>query len=107
MEAINFQVTSDDQNRITGLCIRGMLVLENAQLIKDEFVRISRMLGNQIKITISEPEELDISFIQLLVSFIRRMDGLGVTYQFEWIIDEDLKFLIEHVGLSKELFINN
>ncbi len=107
MENVKFQIKSNDQNRIVGIEISGVLVLENAQMIQNEFVKIVDLLGSQVKITISEPEELDISFIQLLVAFIKRMDELTVDYQFEWNIDEDQKSLLEHVGLSNELFMNN
>lgn len=107
MENVKFQIKSDDQNRIVGLEIGGLLVLDNAQMIQKELVGISSLLSNQVKITISEPEELDISFIQLLVAFIKRMDELNVAYQFDWKIDVDQKSLLEHVGLSNELFMNN
>jgi anti-anti-sigma regulatory factor len=107
MENVKFHFTSDDQNRIVGLEISGLLVLDNAQVIQKELVGISNMLSNQVIITISDPEELDISFIQLLVAFIKRMDELNVNYQFVWNIDADQKSLLEHVGLSNELFMNN
>ena len=107
MESVNFRVTSNKQNRIIGIEMGGMLVLENAQLIKNELLKILDMLNGQVKITISEPDELDISFIQLLVAFIRSMDQLKVSYQFDWMIDEDQKILLEHVGLSQELYIQN
>jgi hypothetical protein len=107
MENFKFHITSDDQNRIIGLEISGLLVLDNAQMIKKEFVSVSSLLSNQVKIMISEPEELDISFIQLLVAFIKRMDELNVAYQFVWNIDDDQKSLLEHVGLSNELIMNN
>jgi pilus assembly protein TadC len=107
MENINFHVTSNDQSRITGIEIGGMLILENAQLIKSELLRILDTLSNQVKITISEPDELDISFIQLLVAFIRHMDRLKVSYQFDWMIDDNQRILLEHVGLGQEIFMHN
>jgi hypothetical protein len=107
MENFKFHIKSDDQNRIFGLEISGLLVLDNAQMIQKELVGISSLLSNQVKITILDPEELDISFIQLLVAFIKRMNELNVAYQFVWNIDDDQKTLLEHVGLSNELFMNN
>lgn len=107
MENVNFRVTSNKQSRITGIEMGGMLVLENAQLIKNELLRVLDILHSKVKVTISEPDELDVSFIQLLVAFIRCMDQLKVSYQFDWIIDEDQKILLEHVGLSQEIYINN
>jgi hypothetical protein len=107
MENVKFQVSSDDQNRISSLEISGLLVLENAQQIKIELLRIVELLSNQVKISINEPDEMDLSFIQLLLGFIRRMEELNVTYQFNWNLDEDQKFLFEHVGLSKVIYMNN
>jgi hypothetical protein len=107
MENFKFQVSSDDQNRISGLEISGFLVLDNSQQVKNEFVRISELLSNRVRITIMEPEEMDVSFIQLLLGFIRRMDELKVTYQFNWNLDEDQKSLFEHVGLSDAIYMNN
>jgi len=107
MENVNFSIKSNKKNQITGIEIGGMLVLENAQLIKNELLKISDILSNQVKITISEPDEIDISFIQLIVAFIRVMDKLNVSFQFNWMIDEDQKVLLDHVGLGQELFINN
>jgi hypothetical protein len=106
MENVNFRITSNKQSRITGIEIGGMLVLENAQDIKNELLRALDMLSNKVTVTISQPDELDISFIQLLAAFIRSMDKLQVTYQFNWLIDEDQRILLEHVGLGQELFMN-
>jgi hypothetical protein len=107
MENVRFQVSSDDQNRISSLEISGLLVLENAQKVKDELLRIVDLLSSQVKITIMDPEEMDLSFIQLLLGFISRMDELNVTYQFNWNLDEDQKFLFERVGLSQVIYMNN
>jgi hypothetical protein len=106
MESVNFRVTSNDQNRITCIEIGGMLVLENAQMVKDELANVLNLLSSQVKITIAEPDELDISFIQLMVAFIHRLDQLKITYQFDWLIDEDQKTLLEHAGLDQELNLN-
>jgi hypothetical protein len=106
MENVKFRFTSDDQNRIAGIEISGLLVLDNAQMIQKELVGISSLMGSQVKITILEPDELDISFIQLMVAFIKCMDELNVAYQFDWKIDDEQRSLLEHVGLSDELFMN-
>ncbi len=107
MENNIFHITSDEHDRIAEIEMSGFLALENAQIIKEELIRITDLLGDRVKITISAPEEMDISFVQLLVAFIRRLDEVNVKYQLEWNIDEDQKFLLEHVGLGNELFMNN
>jgi len=106
-ESLIFKIISYEQDQIVGLELGGMLVLGNAQVLKDKLVGVSLRLGNQIKITVSELEEIDLSCIQILIAFIRRMDNSGVDYQFDWKIDEDQKLLLEHVGISNELLMNN
>jgi ABC-type transporter Mla MlaB component len=107
MEKINFQRITDEHDRIIGLEISGMLILENAQSLHKELVGMVDLLSKHVKISISDLQEIDISCIQLIAAFIRQMDDLKVTYQFEWNIDDDLNILMEHVGLSTELFMNN
>lgn len=109
MESIIFQKTLNEQGRITELAIGGMLVLENSLELKKEFVSVMDGLSDQVKITISNTSEIDLSCIQLFVGFIKHMNNthVPVNYQFEWNLDEDQKTLLESVGLSNELFQNN
>jgi len=107
MGSIIIQRTTNEQGRITGLAIGGMLVLENSQELKKEFVSVMDGLSDQVKITISNTSEIDLSCIQLIVAFIKHMDNSRVNFQFEWNIDEDQRTLLENVGLSSELYLNN
>jgi hypothetical protein len=107
MENITFRKTLNEQGRITGLEIGGLLVLENSLELKKEFVSVIDCLSNLVKITVLNTSEIDLSCIQLFVSFIKHMDGSHVGYQFEWDLDEDQKSLLENVGLSSELYLNN
>ena len=109
MGNITFQKILDEHGRITGLTIGGMLVLENSQELKKEFVSAMDGLSNQVKITVSNTTEIDLSCIQLFMGFIKHMNSthVPVNYQFEWNLDEDQKTLLESVGLSNELYLNN
>lgn len=107
MGNIIFQKTLDEHGRINGLTIGGMLVLENSHELKKEFVSAMDGLSEQLKITISDTSELDLSCIQLFVAFIKHLDIRHVNCQFEWNLDEDQKTLFESVGLSNELYLNN
>ena len=107
MAEINFQIVTEEHDRIVGLKISGMLILENAQSLQKELVGVINFLSDHVKITILDIQEIDLSCIQLIAAFIRQMGELKVTYQFEWNIDDDLMILMENVGLSTELFMNN
>jgi anti-anti-sigma regulatory factor len=107
MENIKFHKSTNKQGLITGLEIEGMLVMENSQQLKSELIGIVSNLSDQVKISISNLEEIDLSCIQLLIAFMKRMDELHVNYQFIWDLDENQKLLLENAGLSNELFRTN
>lgn len=107
MENIIFKKSLNEQGQITGLEIGGMLILENSQQLKKEFTGVADCLSKQVKITISNADEIDLSCIQLFIAFINQMNEAHVAYQFDWNLDDDQKSLLENVGLSNELFMNN
>lgn len=107
MENFIFQKTLGEQGRIVSIEISGLLILENSQELKKEFLGVIDCLSNQVKISVSNVSDIDLSFIQLLMAFIRQMNVAHLAYQFEWNLDEDQKTLFENVGLSNELNMNN
>ncbi len=107
MENVKFQLSANEQGKISALEIGGILILENAQQLKNELVGIIDRLSESVKITIPEGTEIDLSCIQLIVAFIKRMEDLDIDYQFLWNLEEDQKSLLLKVGLSNELFMNN
>jgi hypothetical protein len=107
MENIIFQKTQDEQGQINGIAISGFLVLENSQELRKEFLGVIDCLSNRVKITVSNVSEIDLSCIQLFMVFIKHLNVAQVAYQFEWNLDEDQKTLLENVGFSNELILNN
>lgn len=107
MESYTFKKLENKDGQIKGLEISGLLVLENANDLKRDFLSVSRIMDKQLKISISDVSDVDLSFIQLLLAFITEMDEQRVTFSLEWNLDDDQKTLLENVGLSSELFINN
>lgn len=107
MVSVKIQKSLDDQGQITSLQIEGMLVLENSQQLKNEIVAIIGDLSDQLEITISKVDDLDLSCIQLFVAFMKYMDEINMAYQLNWDLDEDQKLLLENAGLSHELFKTN
>jgi hypothetical protein len=107
MEDFKYRVIANEQGQVYRLEFGGMLVLANAQRLKSEFVGIVERLSSELEIIVEEPEDIDLSFIQRLVAFIKRMDQLKVVYRFDWKLNEEQKFLFENVGLNNELFLSN
>ncbi len=107
MEDFIFHQTTDADGIVIGIELSGMLVLDHAQSLKKEFLNVILHTGKRLKIAISSPEEIDLSFIQLFVSFIQNLDEINVLYRIDWTLDEDQKILLERVGLSNELFLIN
>jgi len=107
MEDLRFRKQTDDLGRVIALELGGPLILANALQLKKELIGVINLLSHQIKIIVAEPEEIDLSCIQLIKAFFNRLDEVKITYQVEWSLDEEQRLLLEHVGLSDELFLNN
>jgi anti-anti-sigma regulatory factor len=107
MEKLRFLTQTDKNGRIETIEIGGLLVLETALELKNELVDIANRLSNNVKITICDLEEMDLSAVQLLVAFIKHMNHLEIKFQFEWDLDDEQKSLFVNVGIGVELFMNN
>lgn len=105
MEKVKFQKSQDEYGRIFKLEVSGFFTLENSELIKGKFIEMAGQLSQTVHLVVSDIEDIDLSGIQLLIAFFKEMNKKKVIYTVEWDIDEDQKLLLEHVGLSNELFI--
>lgn len=106
MDSIIFKKLLDEKDRITGLEIGGMLVLENSLQLKKEFADAVNYLSGKVNIVVSSVEEIDLSCIQLFLAFIKLMHESHVNYRFDWKLEDDQRTLLENVGFSNELFLN-
>lgn len=106
MDNLKFQTSANQKGLITNLSFGGFLVIENAQKIKDELVGIFNKLSDSVEIEISEIDNIDLSFIQLIVSFSSQLNESGIKVKYFWKLDDDHRLLFENVGFSNELFMN-
>jgi hypothetical protein len=104
MEKVKFLKSFNDSGLISTLEISGFLILENSERIKDEFVSVLDSLSDKLEIIVSDLEEADLSFIQLMVAFIRKLNKKKIHFKINWAIDDDQKALLDNIGLSNELF---
>lgn len=107
MDNLKIQKFNNEKGLITNLSIGGLLVVENAQRIKKELVGMLNQLSDSVEIEINEVDNIDLSFIQLIVSFTSQLNEKGVKFRLNWNLDEDQQSLFENVGLSNELFMND
>lgn len=105
MENLKFQISSDEKGLVSRLSIGGLLVVENAQKLKQELLGILHKLSNSVQIEIDEVDNIDLSFIQLIVSFTSQLNENGIKFTIKWNLDDDQRTLFENVGLSNELFM--
>lgn len=107
MESVKFKKSLNEAGRITSLEIEGLLVLENSQQLKKELINVINTLSDQVNIIITYQDEMDLSCIQLIIAFIKRMDEMNVSYHLDWNLDENQKSLLVNVGLKNELLMNH
>jgi len=105
MENLKFQISSDEKGLVSRLSIGGLLVVENAQKLKQELLGILHKMSNSVQIEIDEVDNIDLSFIQLIVSFTSQLNENGIKFTIKWNLDDDQRALFENVGLSNELFM--
>ena len=103
MKKLKFLALADKHGKVERIDMGGLIVLETALQLKNELVAIENNLCDNITITIFELEELDLSGVQLLVAFIRKMDQMKINYEFNWNIEEEQKALFANVGLGIDL----
>jgi len=107
MESVKFQKITNEQGLIFHVKIGGLLVVEYAQNIKKELVDTLENLNKTLEIQIGEVDDIDISFIQLIIAYTKRIAEKGIKFNLKWELEEDQRLLFENVGLSYELFIND
>jgi anti-anti-sigma regulatory factor len=107
MNNLKIQVLTNEKGLVNNLSIGGSLVVENAQNIKQELTGILKQLNDSVQIEINEVDNIDLSFIQLMISFTLQLNEKGIKFKLNWNLDEDHRLLFENVGLSNELFMND
>lgn len=106
MDSINFKKSVDEQGQITKLEMGGLLVLENAEYLKNELIAAVDKFSNKVTIEVKNVQEIDLACIQLILALIRFLDDHHVSYQFSWRLSEEHQSLLENVGFGNELFLN-
>ena len=104
MESATIKKITNHDGQINCLELQGMLVVFNSQKIKDEFVSVVSNAAAQIDVVVSEVDEIDLSFIQLIVAFTSQLTKSGVGCRLHWNLTDEQRSLLENVGMINELF---
>ena len=107
MEKLKFRTSAGNNGRIETIEVGGILDLETALELKNELVIHSRNLADEVKINISELEEMDLPSIQLMVAFLRHLDHNKIKYKINWHLEEEQKAFFINVGIGHELYMTN
>lgn len=103
MEKIRFDVLHDEEEKIKNLDLGGWLVLQNAEHFRNELLGINGKVANNFNLNISEPVEIDLSGIQILIAFFRNLDNLNIPYKVDWQIDEYKNSFLCNIGFENKL----
>lgn len=107
MDKVRLETLKNDDGIIYKLDIGGLLLLQYTDILKKELLELSSKIGSSLNITISEPLEIDLTGIQVLISFFNSLEKSGISFQVQWQIDVHKQLLLNNVGFSKYLKINS
>lgn len=107
MDSVKICVLKNTKGDLTSLTFGGLLVVENSQKIKDELVGLVDSVASSVLITIEDVEDIDLTFIQLLVAFQKKLTEKKTEFSVNWNLDDDQRILFKNVGLGDELLMND
>jgi len=85
------------------LVISGRLTVVHAEEIKYRIMQLVSTFSSSLDIIMKEVTDFDLSFLQLLQSFINLLALKSIDYTIRWLIDEEQEKLIVGSGFSKYL----
>lgn len=85
--------------------LEGKLTIVYAQEMKLILIEVLNQ-GNTLEIDVSQLEEIDISGLQLLISFAREASLLGKSYQFTGVFTEKFKEEINDTSYLQSKMVN-
>lgn len=81
----------------------GQLTIEHAGKIKTRLMQLVSSFSSSLDIIMQEVTDFDLSFLQLLQSFINLLAFKNIDYTIRWLIDEEQEKLLVGSGFSKYL----
>lgn len=100
MELCHLESRKEDGKK-DQLVFSGLLTRENTGKIRLDLLQKVQSLPEHIVIVIKEVTEMDLSFLQLLQSLLNLMAGRNMSFQLNWLIDDEQLRLLHAAGFSK------
>ena len=85
------------------LILSGRFTMVNAEEIKSKLVQMVPVFPTSLEVTVKDVTELDLSFLQLMKSFICLLKTKNIIFNICWRLDEDQLNLLDSTGFSKYL----
>jgi len=85
------------------LVISGRLTVVHAEEIKYRIMQLVSTFSSSLDIIVKEVGEIDLSFLQLIQSFIYLLKTKNINFNINWMIDEEQMKLLCGTGFSKYL----
>lgn len=85
------------------LVFSGVLTIDHTDEIKSRLMQMVSTFSSSLNIIIEEVVEFDISFLQLLHSFMNLMKTREIDVTVSWLTDEEQTKLLRAAGFSKYL----
>lgn len=107
MSKLRLLTSANKDGQIETIEISGLLILETALELKNEFLRITDRLNMELIIAVKELEEMDLPGVQVLVAFFRLLDKKKINFKVQWTLKADQKEFFISLGIGVELYMNN
>ncbi len=92
---IEVKVNSD--KNLVEIIFSGFLDISNIKQIKNELIQ-AHITKNKLLLIIKEVDNIDLSYLQVLHAFLKKLKIEGKEFEFQWNIDEEYFRLIEQSG---------
>jgi anti-anti-sigma regulatory factor len=105
MESFKLKVVRNGTGQVEMLDFSGLLVVSNSQQIHKELVSVCDDMNSNLTITIEDVEDIDLSFVQLIVAFTRKMTENQIKFRINWNLDAASQLLLKNAGFKNDLFM--
>lgn len=102
MDTPEFQIQTTESNGDTNIVITGELTVNNSKYIHRTLLKEAFPI-DKLNIKIMEPEALDLSFLQILIAFIKSRYIKGHQTLIEFELGSSYKELIEKTGILQTI----
>lgn len=91
------EVKVNTDKNLVEIISSGFLDVGHMRQIKEELLG-AHLTKDKILLVIKEVENIDLSFLQVLHAFLKKLKSEGREFEFQWDIDEEYFRLIERSG---------